>query len=1064
MTTSLEQLTQTNSGDLELADVVAIKRAISHAAHLLPSQGPITAFVHHNTLHALEDLDFDAAVRKGAKLFGCEPYLPEADYRQCVVSGRIRPDDIDAVLHRYLGDRSDELLGFLGTRFSLYRAILNRDLHDGPSVSVAWVIGDTNALKVFREDADPSVRDRFLTTTKRWVMQDLRTPDSSSSIGARQDRESEPSNLLVKKTKELFHLFGSRQIESWTDKKWESFSLHLLWQVCESGVSQAKFAIPDRDFVRHRDWILELTGNDADELVHETLIQFCAAFLDQGLSDWPMSRPQEGFFQRFVELYGQAGWLKSPWKKRLALELSRQREQQFSPLNSIQDSLRQLGVKPDGIERYIEATLLALRGFAGMIWQLETRGDRVTRGMPAGTLQEFLAIRLILDRLAAEHLTAEVPAFSGSLDQFCGWADEELNNRSNGQKAIHQRYAYRIFELAQLLGWNPETLARLNSAQWQQLVDELDAFTGIDRRAVFHLAYERKFRNESLDAIHVHADRVNRLSDRKLSDSKPVKSANPIRPSFQIVCCIDDREESFRRYLEELEPACETFGAAGFFAVPMYYRGAADADFLPLCPASVIPQHYVREEVAYSLQRQEQQRSQARRTIGTFARRVHVGSRTFTGGWIGTTVLGSFATFPLVFRVLFPRLTSQLKEVIGSFVRPPEVTHLKLERSGSEPAGSEASQLGLTVEEMATAVQRLLEDMSATENFAPIFFVCGHGSSSLNNPHEAAYNCGACAGGRGGPNARAFAQMANDPRTRKIVAENGIVIPEETIFVGCYHNTCDDSVTYFDLDDIPDSHRVRFEKAVDRIDEARKHDAHERCRRFESASLDLDFDEALRHVEGRAADLSQARPEYNHATNALCFVGRREWSRDLFLDRRAFLQSYEPNKDDADCSILERILQAVIPVCAGINLEYYFSCVDHVGYGAGNKLPHNIVSLIGVMDGAASDLRPGLYQQMIEIHEPMRLLFVIETTAFAMQRIIANNQQIRKLCAGQWIQLALLEPGTNQLQLYQDKTFVPYQSESEQLAMTPSSFDWYRGWRDNLKFASVGNHYEEANE
>ena len=123
-------------------------------------------------------------------------------------------------------------------------------------------------------------------------------------------------------------------------------------------------------------------------------------------------------------------------------------------------------------------------------------------------------------------------------------------------------------------------------------------------------------------------------------------------------------------------------------------------------------------------------------------------------------------------------------------------------------------------------------------------------------------------------------------------------------------------------------------------------------------------------------------------------------AEDLFLDRRAFLTSYDPTQDDERSSILERMLQAVIPVCAGINLEYYFSYVDPTGYGCGTKLPHNITSLLGVMDGAASDLRPGLPWQMVEIHEPVRLLFIIETTPEAMTRIIEDNDAIARLGEG----------------------------------------------------------------
>ena len=98
-------------------------------------------------------------------------------------------------------------------------------------------------------------------------------------------------------------------------------------------------------------------------------------------------------------------------------------------------------------------------------------------------------------------------------------------------------------------------------------------------------------------------------------------------------------------------------------------------------------------------------------------------------------------------------------------------------------------------------------------------------------------------------------------------------------------------------------------------------------------------------------------------------------TRGLFLDRRAFLVSYDATQDPADES-LAALMAAVVPVCAGISLEYYFSFVDNDRYGCGTKLPHNVTGLVGVMDGHASDLRTGLPWQMVEIHEPVRILFV----------------------------------------------------------------------------------------
>jgi hypothetical protein len=530
----------------------------------------------------------------------------------------------------------------------------------------------------------------------------------------------------------------------------------------------------------------------------------------------------------------------------------------------------------------------------------------------------------------------------------------------------------------------------------------------------------------------------------------------PPAPRFQALFCIDEREESIRRHVEELAPDAVTFGIAGFYFIPMYYKGAADAHFVPLCPAVMQPQHWVTEKVLDRLADTHRQQVRTRRVLGLASHQFHMGSRTFALGALLSAALGVLASIPLIARTLFPRLTARIRQHCGRYVLATPATCLQLERTDPTP-GPEPGRVGFTLEEMTSIAERVLRDTGLTSGFARLVLTFGHGSTSMNNPHESAHDCGACGGSRGGPNGRAIACILNDPRVRERLHVRGLHIPPETVFVGGMHNTSSEGLTFYDLDLLPESHRAEFEAIRAILEQAGDRDAHERCRRFLSAPLTLSFAAARQHVEGRAEDLAQVRPEWGHATNAICIIGRRARTRGLFLDRRAFLNSYDPTQDDADSTILMRILQAALPVCAGISLEYYFSYVDNTGYGCGTKLPHNIAALLGVMDGAASDLRTGLPWQMVEIHEPVRILFIVETTPEQMLRIMDRHAGIGGLVRNGWVQLAVLDPDSPALHVYRNGAFHPYTPDAEQLPWAASSVHWYRGWRDHLEFAEIGH-------
>jgi hypothetical protein len=419
-------------------------------------------------------------------------------------------------------------------------------------------------------------------------------------------------------------------------------------------------------------------------------------------------------------------------------------------------------------------------------------------------------------------------------------------------------------------------------------------------------------------------------------------------------------------------------------------------------------------------------------------------------GWLSTATLGLLSVVPLIGQSLAPRRYARLRERLNKAFLPEPQTALTFMRNTVQSQEAVAGLLvGFAAAEKAEIVAGILGPAGLTRGFARIVVFLGHGSTSLNNPHESAHDCGACGGRRGGPNARLFAAMANRPEAREALRKRGLEIPDDVWFVGGYHDSCSDDVELYDIDALPATHRMDLERVRDSLDNARALNAQERARRFERCPANASPAAALRHVEERSEHLAEPRPEYGHCTNAFCVIGRRSLTRGLFLDRRAFLASYDANQDPDDQS-LAQVLAAVVPVCAGISLEYYFSFVDNDRYGCGTKLPHNVSGLVGVMDGHASDLRTGLPWQMVEIHEPVRVLFVVETTPERLRKVIAATAALEELVNNAWVRFATIDPASGQVHVRRHSGFEEFDGPVERLPVAFSSLEWYQGKLEHL--------------
>jgi uncharacterized protein YbcC (UPF0753/DUF2309 family) len=204
------------------------------------------------------------------------------------------------------------------------------------------------------------------------------------------------------------------------------------------------------------------------------------------------------------------------------------------------------------------------------------------------------------------------------------------------------------------------------------------------------------------------------------------------------------------------------------------------------CPVVVTPQHAVIEKPSRDDRHLDQKRQQRRKLWADLTHNSFIGSRTLVRGWIGTIGLGMISLFPLLARVLAPRHSGLLYRWLGERFLPDPRTELTLMREDeSDHHVSDDLLIGFTIEEKAVRVASVLRPAGVIGTFSRLsrlVVILGHGSTSLNNPHESALRLRCLRGRRGGPNARLFAAMANNPAVRKRVMELGIEIPEDTWF------------------------------------------------------------------------------------------------------------------------------------------------------------------------------------------------------------------------------------------------------------------------------------------
>ena len=120
-------------------------------------------------------------------------------------------------------------------------------------------------------------------------------------------------------------------------------------------------------------------------------------------------------------------------------------------------------------------------------------------------------------------------------------------------------------------------------------------------------------------------------------------------------------------------------------------------------------------------------------------------------------------------------------------------------------------------------------------------------------------------------------------------------------------------------------------------------------------------------------------------------------------------------------------------------------------FGGGNKLIHNVVGGIGVVQGNGGILRPGLPWQTIHdgdtpMHEPLRLSVMIEAPQEAITDILERHPEVRALFDNGWLHLFALEDGQVAARYRPGLAWADMQRPAGQQALIPIASHSPRQW------------------
>jgi uncharacterized protein YbcC (UPF0753/DUF2309 family) len=754
-----------------------------------------------------------------------------------------------------------------------------------------------------------------------------------------------------------------------------------IWELAQSSRASAKLQTATS---REEPWqIIErvcVPKQPLDELfsseIHDWLCHSLESFLDQGVSYWKNPYQNTGFLA-FLKAWAKSSWLfSSSWQVSLANRLVASGDDSRSEILGI---WRKLGLSRDAWTCVCLNLLYTVKGWAGMLNKAETDRGLLIARHPHAMVEDLIFVLLLL----ADNQ---------------GLCLEDLARPWESCERITKTHSLACDDLwAGVAALDPGA-APPSTEDLRGLVSALNALDEPSCRIIWHNAFEQSLHATALQNLIRHTQ--GGVTDADTSHPQPI-----------VMCCIDDREESLRRHVEATDPTVRTFGVLGNFGLDMRFKGKHDPRPTQQCPPVIAPRRVVYETDAFHAGVSAEP-SRMERAGHALAGSRFFAARTLLHGFATSIGIGMLAAIPMALRVLAPRLAQRLASRVEQIRRPSRPGQIALHRHEHEAFGA----CGYDPEEQAAMVYSILSAIAPIASWPSVVLALGHESHSINNPFLKAYGCGACSGHSGAPNARIFAQMANDPQVRAILRSHGIDLPETTIVIGGVHDTTSDIIRYFhDAHALTERQSTDFSRVRMLLERALALNARERSVLLAGTTLDLK--DARRHVARRAVDLAEPRPEYGHSRTFLAVFGRRQLTASMSLDRRSFLISYD-QAADVNGDILRGLIHGAMPVVANITLDYLFSRLDNRAFGSGTKLPLNIAGHLGVVTGSRGDLRIGLSQQMVELHEPARSLVLIEAHQARIESAVFSHRRLTNLVSNGWLRMGAIDRQSGEISIW----------------------------------------------